>query len=89
MYKGISQHSPAAETDAEIVKDIFALNTMGPIMLTQALIPELLKRGKGHFVVISSMAAKIPSPGQAIYCATKYAILGYFETLKAELADTY
>lgn len=83
---GISQHSAAVETKASVVEAMFRVNTMGCIALTQALLPGMLKRGKGQFVVIASMAAKIPSPGQAIYAATKYALLGYFLSLRTELA---
>lgn len=82
----MSQHSLAAETKAYLVDELFQLNTIGPIALTQALLPGMLKQGKGQFVVISSMAAKIPSPGQAIYSGTKFAVLGYFHALRMELA---
>lgn len=44
-------------------------------------------RGKGRFVVVSSMAAKVPSPGQAVYSAAKMAVWGYFASLATELAD--
>jgi short-subunit dehydrogenase len=44
-------------------------------------------RGKGRFVVVSSMAAKVPSPGQAVYSAAKMGVWGYFASLSTELAD--
>lgn len=45
------------------------------------------RRGKGRLVVVSSMAAKVPSPGQAVYSAAKMAVWGYFASLATELAD--
>lgn len=70
------------------MEDLFQLNATGPIALTQALLPGMLKQNKGHFIIISSMAGKVFSPGQAIYAATKFAVLGYFHTLRTELAAT-
>lgn len=46
-------------------------------------------RGKGRFVVVSSMAAKVPSPGQAVYSAAKMGVWGYFASLSTELADKW
>lgn len=42
---------------------------------------------RGRFVVVASMAAKVPSPGQASYSAAKAALWGYFASLAAEVAD--
>lgn len=44
--------------------------------------------GKGRLVVIASLAAKVPSPGQAVYSGAKMAVWGYFASLAAEIADT-
>jgi dehydrogenase/reductase SDR family protein 7 len=44
-------------------------------------------RGKGRLVVTASMAAKVPSPGQAVYSAAKMAVWGYFGSLATEVAD--
>lgn len=66
---------------------MFQLNTLGPIKLTRALLPHMLSRGKGRVVVIDSMAAKVPSPGQAVYAACKSGLYGYFAGLATEVAD--
>jgi short-subunit dehydrogenase len=46
-------------------------------------------RGHTRIVVVSSMAAVVPAPGQAVYSATKLASHGYFLTLQSELNDRY
>ncbi|KAM7272260.1 hypothetical protein ACFE04_026923 [Oxalis oulophora] len=69
----------------ESLKTIFSINVFGTISLTRLLTPFMLKRGRGHFVVMSSTAGKTPAPGQALYSATKYALNGYFHTLRSEL----
>ncbi|KAF2555762.1 hypothetical protein F2Q68_00018389 [Brassica cretica] len=62
----------------------FEVNVFGTISLTKLVTPHMLKQGGGHFVVISSAAGKVPSPGQAIYAASKHALQGYFHSLRSE-----
>nr|GFA39084.1 dehydrogenase/reductase SDR family member 7 isoform X1 [Tanacetum cinerariifolium] len=44
----------------------------------------MLKRGREHFVVMSSAAGKVPAPDQAVYSASKFALNGYFHSLRSE-----
>ncbi|KAL2330154.1 hypothetical protein Fmac_017735 [Flemingia macrophylla] len=69
----------------EGLKATFDVNVMGTITLTKLLAPFMLKRGHGHFVVMSSAAGKTPAPGQAVYSASKHALNGYFHTLRSEV----
>ncbi|RZB53290.1 Dehydrogenase/reductase SDR family member 7 isoform A [Glycine soja] len=69
----------------EGLKATFDVNVLGTITLTKLLAPFMLKRGHGHFVVMSSAAGKTPAPGQAVYSASKYALNGYFHTLRSEV----
>jgi len=48
-----------------------------------------VRRGHCRIVVVSSMAAVVPAPGQAMYAATKLALHGYFQTLQSELNDRH
>jgi len=66
----------------------FDVNVLGVIRLTQLLLPGMLRRGKGHFVVVSSSAAKLPSPGQTVYSASKHAVNGYFNSLRSEVLQS-
>ncbi|KAI3955216.1 hypothetical protein MKW98_020849 [Papaver atlanticum] len=75
----------ALDVTQESLKATFDVNLVGTITLTQLLAPLMVERGKGHFVVMSSAAGKVPAPGQAVYCASKYALNGYFHTLRSEL----
>ena len=63
------------------------LNTLGPLRLTRQVLEGMLTKGSGHIVVVSSMAAVVPAPGQATYAATKCALTGYYLTLLSELCD--
>ncbi|XP_058094248.1 uncharacterized protein LOC131240175 isoform X6 [Magnolia sinica] len=76
--------STALDVTEEALRATFNINVLGTITLTRLLAPFMLKRGRGHFVVMSSAAGKTPAPGQAVYSASKYAINGYFHTLRSE-----
>uniref|UniRef100_A0ACD5W8J5 Uncharacterized protein n=1 Tax=Avena sativa TaxID=4498 RepID=A0ACD5W8J5_AVESA len=73
------------EETEEGLKATFNVNVFGTITLTRLLAPSMLDRGMGHFVVMSSAAGKVPSPGQALYSASKHALNGYFASLRSEL----
>ncbi|RZC81524.1 hypothetical protein C5167_044106 [Papaver somniferum] len=75
----------ALDVTEESLKATLDVNLVGTITLTQLLAPLMVERGKGHFVVMSSAAGKTPAPGQAVYSASKYALNGYFHTLRSEL----
>ncbi|KAJ6842869.1 dehydrogenase/reductase SDR family member 7 [Iris pallida] len=77
----------ALEETEEALQATFNINVLGTINLTRLLAPYMLKRGRGHFVVMSSAAGKCPAPGQAIYSASKHALNGYFHTLRSELCQ--
>lgn len=79
--------STALEVSEESLKATINVNVLGTISLTRLLAPFMLRRGKGHFIVMSSAAGKTPAPGQAVYSASKYALNGYFHTLRSELCQ--
>ncbi|XP_050206029.1 uncharacterized protein LOC126655772 [Mercurialis annua] len=75
----------ALDVTEESLKATFDINVLGTLSLTRLLAPFMLKRGRGHFVVMSSAAGKVPTPGQAVYSASKFALNGYFQSLRSEL----
>ncbi len=82
---GRSQRSLAKETDVEIDRILMETNFFGPVTLTKALLPFMLKRGQGHIAVISSITGKFGFPWRTAYSASKHALQGYFEALRTEL----
>lgn len=67
---------------------VMAVNFTGPLMLTKAFLPALLKRPEAHILNVSSMGAYAPVPGQSVYGASKAAIKLFTEGLRSELLDT-
>ena len=64
------------------------MNLVGVINGMRAAIPRMKARGHGHVVNVASMAGKVPVPYAAVYTATKHAVVGLTEAVRAELRDT-
>ena len=78
----------AATTPWEQVEHLVRLDYLSPVRMTLAALPGMRARGSGHIVTISSMAARMSTPGEAAYAAAKAALAAYFEALAGELWDT-
>jgi len=75
------------ETDATAER-LVDINVHGVIFGSKLAIERFLPRGRGHIVQLASMCGKAGFPGDATYCATKHAVVGLTETLRAELRGT-
>ena len=84
---GISQRSLARETDLSVVRRIMEVNFFGSVTLTQAVLPSMLARQSGHLVVVSSVVGTFGTPMRSAYAASKHALHGYFDSLRAEVHD--
>lgn len=84
---GISQRSMANETSLDVDRRVMEVNYMGTVALTKAVLPSMLERGRGHIVVVSSLAGKVGTPLRSAYCASKHALQGFFDCLRAEVHD--
>ena len=67
------------------VEKMFAVNTLGVIYAIDAVLPEMLRRGRGHLAAVSSLAAYKGLPGESAYCASKAAVNVYLEGLRIHL----
>lgn len=81
---GISQRSLVRETSLAVDRSIMEVNYFGTIALSKALLPHFLERGTGQFAVISSLVGKFGSPFRSSYAASKHALHGFFDSLRAE-----
>lgn len=85
---GISQRSPAVETELTVYRRIIEVDLTAQIAATQALLPHMTARGSGKLVFISSIAGKVGVPLRTAYCAAKFGLIGYADALRAELSQT-
>jgi dehydrogenase/reductase SDR family member 7B len=84
---GLAARDRVTNTSREVQERLLRTNYLGPALLTQALLPSMLERSGGHFVVISSLSGKYGGPLLSAYAASKHALHGFFESLRAEEHD--
>lgn len=82
---GIGVTNDGAELDAEKLAEVIDVNVVGVANSVAAVVPEMVARGSGHLVVISSLAAYRGLPKSGAYCASKAAVSALFESLRLDL----
>jgi short-subunit dehydrogenase len=84
---GVSGHSLFEDVQAEDLgwyEDLMRVNLWGSVWCTHAALPHL-KASRGQLVAVSSLAGRVGLPGRTAYSASKFAMTGFFEALRAEL----
>ncbi|WP_299458684.1 SDR family oxidoreductase [uncultured Microscilla sp.] len=81
---GISQRSLIKDTLADVDRQIMEVNYFGNILLTKAVLSQLVSQKQGHVTIISSVAGKLAAPLRSTYSASKAAVISFFETVRAE-----
>lgn len=84
LNAGISQRSMARDTELAVDRKLMETNFFGSIALTKALLPHFRRVGAGRFVVVTSLVGRIGTPMRSGYAASKHALHGFFESLRAE-----
>ena len=84
---GIPKRRNVRELDATTVDAVMQVNFLGPTRLTLALLPQMIERGEGRIVNVSSVAATLSSPGEAAYDASKSALSVFSEAMAIDLWD--
>lgn len=82
---GISQRDFVINTEIAVDKKIMDINYFGTVALTKALLPYFIEQQSGHFVVITSVVGKVATPVRSSYSASKHALHGFFDSLRAEV----
>ncbi|XP_058671853.1 dehydrogenase/reductase SDR family member 7B isoform X1 [Ammospiza nelsoni] len=82
---GISFRGTIVDTGLQVDKKVMETNYFGPVALTKALLPSMIKRRQGHIVAISSVQGKISIPFRSAYAASKHATQAFFDCLRAEV----
>lgn len=82
---GISQRSLARDTVLEVDRRIMHTNYLGTVSLTKAVLPVMTRQGHGHIAVVTSLVGHIGTPKRTAYAASKHALHGFFDSLRAEV----
>ncbi|MDQ1668661.1 MAG: hypothetical protein QOE40_722 [Actinomycetota bacterium] len=77
---------PVATSDVEDWRQMYDVNVLGAVRVTQALLPRLVGSGQGHVVVMGSTAGRIVYEGGGGYAAAKHGAAALAETLRLELS---
>jgi dehydrogenase/reductase SDR family protein 7 len=84
---GISQRGLCVDTDLSVYRRLMEVDVLGQIALTKAVLPVMLDQAGGHIAVTSSVAGKVGTPYRTGYCSAKHAVMGFFDALRAEVAQ--
>lgn len=84
---GISQRASAMDSTLAVDQRLMAVNFFAPVALSKAVLPSMLARGRGQIVCVTSLVGHIATPKRSGYSASKHAVHGYFDALRAELHD--
>ena len=82
---GVIQVGPLEHMTVQDFEDAVAIHLFGPLFCTLAVLPHMRQAGQGRIVNISSVGGKIAVPHLLPYCASKFALVGLSEGLRAEL----
>jgi short-subunit dehydrogenase len=85
---GIGLYALVGETGAEQLDRLWRVNFLGMFFCTRAVLPIFRQQNSGHIITISSMTGRRGSAFKAAYSATKFAQVGFMESLRMELAET-
>lgn len=83
---GLSQRSLARQTGIEVDERLMKINYLGTVALTKSILPHMLDKKCGQIVTVSSMVGKFGTPMRSSYAATKHALHGFMDSLRAEEA---
>lgn len=83
---GWDKAEPFVQSSEDTWHRIIAINLLGPMHCTRAVLPGMIERGAGRIVSISSDAGRVGSTGEAVYSAAKAGIIGFSKTIAREVA---
>jgi len=81
---GFTQRSTCHETKFQVDQEMLTVNLFACIALGKFLLPHFMKRKTGHFVNISSIAGLFAVPVRTAYCASKFGLKAYYQSLRLE-----
>ncbi|XP_077180063.1 dehydrogenase/reductase SDR family member 7 [Paroedura picta] len=84
---GRSQRSLYVDTSIDVYNAIMELNYLGTISLTKPVLSHMIERKQGKVVTISSVMGIMGAPLATGYCASKHALMGFFNSLRPELTE--
>ena len=82
---GVVTGRPFAEQDADRIERTIRVNVLGCMHVARVFLPGMIASGSGHIVNLASAAGLLPNPDMSVYCGSKWAVVGWSESLRIEL----
>ena len=76
--------------DKQTTDEIFRtmnINTIAPMLVARAMLPDMLKRNRGHICTIASAGGMISNPKMSVYAASKWGVIGWSDSVRIELQE--
>ncbi len=85
---GITDFTQFSQADPQLIEQVLRTNVLAPMQLSRALLPDMLTQGRGQIVNVGSIFGSIAFACFASYSASKFALRGFSEALRRELAGS-
>ena len=82
---GISYDEPLVDLEPDKIRNEVQVNLIALIECTQAVLPVMLEQKSGHIINVASIEGLIATPGSSVYCATKFGVFGFSDSLRRQL----
>jgi 3-oxoacyl-[acyl-carrier protein] reductase len=82
---GIGAYASVLEEAPGVFERLIRVNYLGTVYATRAALPGMARRGHGHIVNVASIAGRVGPPFEAAYAGSKFAVVGFSESLAAEM----
>ena len=74
------------QTESEIIRTL-NINTIAPMFVTRAMLPDMLRRNHGHICTIASAGGMLSNPKMSVYAASKWGAIGWSDSVRIELQE--
>jgi dehydrogenase/reductase SDR family member 7B len=85
---GVGLDARFEATTDELWREVLEVNLLGVVRTVRAFLPQMVERGRGRIVIVSSIVGKRGTPHYAAYAASKFALHGMADALRAELVGS-
>jgi short-subunit dehydrogenase len=82
---GISYDEPLVDLEPDKIRNEVQVNLIALIECTQAVLPVMLGQKSGHIINVASIEGLVATPGSSVYCATKFGVFGFSDSLRRQL----
>ncbi len=86
---GIVVGKSFADHSFEDIENTLAVNSLGMMYVARAFLPAMIEKGFGRIINIASAAGLTPNPGMTVYAASKWAAVGWSDSLRIELEQNH